>query len=155
MELQTQPLTNHTTWVGMEQKAEVPDIADHLTLLYDGSITRAMRNYLKTPVRIEIEPGCFAEYPDPAVAWQRDPIFRRWAIETADAMYTQNMRTMGRFNIIGYLNWVTNYDHGYMCFIQWYYRLWREDKTAKSWTIAAIRMARLQARSDDQQHPVT
>ncbi|MEL7237027.1 MAG: hypothetical protein AAGK74_21165, partial [Chloroflexota bacterium] len=112
IEIQTGQLAG--SWINTERDAKVPHIAEHLALLHEGAITRAMHNYLKTDVKIEIEPDVYAYYPSPATAWQRDPVFRRWAIETADAMYTHNMRTLGRFNIIGYLNWVTNYDHGYM-----------------------------------------
>jgi hypothetical protein len=115
------------------------DLLNHISLLYDGNVTQAMRNVVLAPVRAQVRTGDFTVYPSPTEAWQHDPAFRQWVLEIADHLY----RRSGRFNIISFLNLITKYDDGHHCFVRWYYGMWCRRKVGTSWTIQQIRRARL------------
>lgn len=159
-ETQTKPLTQHVVNEDLLETDETgplinPDIYEHICLLYDGHLTRAIYRVLDSPVVEEIAPQQYIQYPSPTVAWQRDPIFRQWACRLGEAMHRRSVESKTRFNILTYINAITDYDSSYQSFAEWYRRQWRRGNQYNSWTMKEIQRARLTTYKDIKSIPNT
>lgn len=132
-----------------------PDIYEYICLLYDGRLTTAIRNVLESPVVIENAPKQYVQYPSPAEAWFRDATYRIWASDVGSAMQRRSVESKSRFNILAYINAITDYDSTFQSYAMWYQRQWRRGNQYNSWAMRTIRKRRRDTYTDIKSIPNT